>query len=93
MGKLITILENKLTGDAAKTIERVKGAILAFWVIGISASLAYLLLKTCRGLNPLLGNLIWVYLGYTTLSIKDLRIKTKSILRELEKKSMLEAKI
>lgn len=92
MGKLINILENRLKGNAGKEIERMKGTILAFLVVVISAGAAYLLMGLCRKLNPSLGVLTGIYLGYTTLSIKDLRIKTKSILRELEKKSTVEAR-
>ena len=71
MGKLIGFLDNRLGRG------RISGVILAFIVIGMSTFLAYLLVE----LSPYLG----IYLGYTTLSIKDLRVKAKAILKEIDK--------
>jgi len=71
MGRLIGFLDNRLARG------RISGVILAFIVIGMSTFLAYLLVE----LSPYLG----IYLGYTTLSIKDLRVKAKAILKEIDK--------
>ena len=61
---------------------------MAFLVVGGIISLAYLFLELANRLHPYLWNLVWVYLGWTTLSIKDLRVKAKAILQELEKDSL-----
>lgn len=104
MGRLISFLENRLRANAGKWVdpirnqrlangvERIKGIMLIFTVVGISASFAYLSIELLRKLNPFLGSLAWVYLGYTTLSIKDLRVKAREILKELEKDSLIEAR-
>jgi len=92
MGKLISFLDNRLRGNGGKWKERIKGAVLVFIVVGISAYSAYLFIEISRKLNPFLGNLAWVYLGYATLSIKDLRVKVKAILKEVEKGSIIKAR-
>ncbi len=88
MGRLINLLVCRLKGKNVWWVERVKGGILVFLVLGISISLVYLLLELANRLHPYLWNLAWVYLGWTTLSIKDLRVKAKVILQELEKDSL-----
>lgn len=92
MGRLIKFLENRLRTNSAKWIERTKGIILTFVVVGISTYLAYLSIKLSRSFSPFLGSLVWVYLGYTTLSIKDLQVKVKAILRKTEKDSLVQAR-
>ncbi|MBU0701875.1 adenosylcobinamide-phosphate synthase CbiB [bacterium] len=92
MGKLISLLDRKLKGKSSWWVERVKGGVLAFLVLGISTSLAYLFLTLASYLHPYLWNLAWVCLGWTTISIKDLRVKAKAILQELEKDSLLTAR-
>ncbi|MFH1859564.1 MAG: adenosylcobinamide-phosphate synthase CbiB [bacterium] len=93
MGRLINLLDSKLRGKGLPCksgwwVERVKGGILVLLVVGISISFAYLFLELATRLHPLLWNLVWVYLGYTTLSIKDLRVKAKDILQALEQDSL-----
>lgn len=68
MGKMIGFLDNRLTRS------RMSGVILAFIVIGVSACLAYLLVR----LHPFLE----IYLGYTSLSIKDLQVKARAIMKD-----------
>jgi len=92
MGKLINFLDSKLRGNSNKNIERLKGAILSFIVVGTSTFLAYLFLRLANTINSFLGNLVWVYLGYTTLSVKDLQVKAKDILNELNKNSLVKAR-
>jgi len=72
IGKLINLLDSQLRGKNTKWKERIKGVILTFVVVVISICIAYLFLDISRKLNPLLGSLVWIYLGYTTISIKDL---------------------
>lgn len=67
MGRLISFLDNKFQRN------RINGILLAFIVITTSGFLAYLLTR----LHPFLG----IYLAYTTISIKDLQIKGRAILK------------
>lgn len=92
MGRLINLLEKRLRGKSGWWIERVKGGILAFLVVGVSAGMAYLVLELASRLNPLLWNLVWVYLGWTTLSIKDLRVHARAVLNRLEEGSLSDAR-
>lgn len=93
IGKLIAFLEKKLqAGSKEKVKELIKGVFLAFTVIGASVLGAYSLIRFSYGLNYLLGNLIWVYLGYTTISVKDLFLKARGIQREIEAHSLDEAR-
>lgn len=92
MGKLITIFDNLLRGRGAKWIERTKGIILVVAVIALSVYFAHLFICLFRKFNPFLGSLVCIYLGYVTLSIKDLRVKAKAILKEVEKGAIVEAR-
>jgi adenosylcobinamide-phosphate synthase len=92
MGALIDFFEKRLRGNSGKWKERIKGAILATLVVGVSACFAYISLKVAEKISPFLGGLIWVYLGYTTLSVKDLRVKAMAILKEIEKDNLMEAR-
>lgn len=92
VGRLVSLLDNRLGAKACKWVERINGMVLAFSVIGITFIVAYLSLELLRKVNPLLGSLSLVYLGYTTLSIKDLRDKAKAILKELENNSIIGAR-
>jgi len=91
IGKLVELLDKRLNKNDALWIGRIKGIILASIVVGISSLLAHLIIIMARKLNPLLGNLAWVYLGYATLSTKDLFLKAKAILGKLEENSLPEA--
>ncbi|MCG2677325.1 adenosylcobinamide-phosphate synthase CbiB [bacterium] len=92
IGRLISFMDNRLRGTNGKWKERIKGAILVFVVVGISTCLAYLFIELSKGLSPFLGNLAWVYLGYCSLSIKDLQVKAKAIARALKKNSLARAR-
>jgi adenosylcobinamide-phosphate synthase len=92
MGKLINLLDERLNKGDALWVGRIKGIILAFVVVGISGCFAYILLKSARKINPFFGNLVWVYLGYTTISVKDLFVKARAILEKLVSNSIVEAR-
>lgn len=92
MGKLINLLDKGLNKKGAHWRGRIKGTILAFAVIGISACCTYLLLDLPKRLNPFLYYLAWIYIGYTTISVKDLQVKAKAIYKELEKDNILKAR-
>ena len=92
MGKLINLIENVLNKKGAFWIKRIKGIVLACIIIGISAYSAYLLIKLSRRLNPFLYHLAWVYIGYTTISVKDLQIKARAIYKELKEGDIFKAR-
>ncbi|MFH1859854.1 MAG: adenosylcobinamide-phosphate synthase CbiB [bacterium] len=91
MGKLINLLDSKLRGKSDWWVERIKGTVMAFLVVGASACLTYLILELANHLNLYLWNLAWIYLGYTTLSIKDLQLHAKAILSRLKEDSLSDA--
>lgn len=93
MGKLISFLDRRLNKRDSLLMGRIKGVILTLAVVGVSGCLAYLCMTFVGKLNPFLVNLAWVYLGYTTLSIKDLFLKSKAVLAKLEANSFAEARI
>ncbi len=100
MGKLIGFLDKKWNNcpgtfgkkDGKKKFSsrdidwfvRIKGIALGLAVIGTSACLAYLFIEGSKKFHPLLGALAWVYTACTTFAIKDLWVKAKAVLRELE---------
>ncbi len=91
MGRLIDALERCLGRKDTLWTGRIKGIILVFVVAGMSACCAYLFIGIFGKINPLLGALAWVYLGYACVSTKDLRLKAKAILKALEEGSIIKA--
>lgn len=92
IGKFIELLEGSLRAKrSARIIERIKGIILALLVIGMTCAFGYLFITTFKKINLFLGNLAWIYLGYTTLSIKDLRVKAKGVYQALKKDAICAA--
>ncbi len=92
MGKLINLLDKGLNKDGAFWVKRIKGILTAFLVIGVSACSTYLLLELSRRLNPFLYHLAWIYIGYSTISVKDLQVKSKAIYKELERDDIFKAR-
>lgn len=75
-----------------KLEKRTNGILLAVIVVGASVFFAGLFVYFMRKIHPFLGTLASVYLGYTALAIKDLRVKAKAILKELEGGSVIRAR-
>jgi len=104
MGKLIRFLDKKWNKGMGrmgkeesprKTVNwfvRIKGMALTLVVVGITIALAYLSIEISKRIHPLLGTLVWIYVAYTTFAIKDLCVKARDILRELEKGSLVNAR-
>jgi adenosylcobinamide-phosphate synthase len=93
MGKLVNLLDKGLNKKGEFWIKkRIKGVLLALLITGISACSAYLLLELSRRLNLFLYYLAWVYMGYTTISIRDLQIKARAIYKELERGDIFKAR-
>lgn len=93
MGKLINLLDKRLNKVETLWIGRIKGIVLLLVVVGISGGFAYLAIRFAWKLNPFLGGLVWVYLGYTTISIKDLFAKVRTILEKLVSNSLEQARL
>jgi len=88
MGRLIGFFERRLKKEGTKYQERVKGIILVSLVVGISFTFTYLAIVFSERIHHVLAVVVWIYLGYTTLSIKDLRKKAMAVLQEVEKGSL-----
>lgn len=86
IGKLINFLEAGLKIERSPEVEkRIKGIILAVLVVGLTFSLTNLLIIALTKINPALPVIALIYLGYTAISVKDLKVKAKSVYRQLEK--------
>lgn len=92
IGKIISSLDNNLHGYSGKWVERTKGAITVFVTLGITFISAYFLMTTLQKVNTLLEGLVWIYLGYVCISIKDLQNRAEDICKELEKQNIEEAR-
>lgn len=92
MGSFITFFDKRLRKGVSGYRERLKGAAVTLTIIGISAFFAYAAIRLSYGLNPLLGHLAWVYLGYTTLSVKDMAVKANAVLKEIRMGSLAAAR-
>lgn len=93
MGRLIKFLDHTLRGNRGIWIERMKGVTAVLIVMGISACSAYLFIFFLERLNPFLGNLVSIYVGYVCLSVKDLRIKGMAIMKELKDNDLFKARM
>jgi len=92
MGKLINFLERKLRSGKHWKILRIKGAILALTVVGVSTSSSYLILELMRKIDPVAGHLTWIFLAYTSLATKDLFLHAKKVLKEIRIKDIIQAR-
>jgi len=92
VGALINMLDKKLRGNTTVFAERLKGAIAALLVVATSGLLAYFLIRIAVNINPILGSLVWVFLAYTSLSVRDLSVKIGSITDALKKNDIPEAR-
>jgi len=92
IGGLINVLESRLKRPGSVWIEKIRGFFLAVFAIGITAAFTYGILKISKRLNPFFGEVMWVYLAYTTLAIRDLRVKGKAVLMELDAEAVEEAR-
>ncbi len=92
MGRLISFLEKTLNGNEHKTIQRFYGAITVLAVIAISGICAYVIIELATKLHPVTGKIAWVFLAYTTLSIKDLVVHARAVRQMLAIKDIEEAR-
>lgn len=93
MGKLIYRIESSWNKKGELwLIKRIKGVILAIIVVGVSSGLVFITLTGANKINPWLYYLFWIYTGYTTIAVKDLRVKAKAIYCALEKDDIFQAR-
>jgi len=93
IGKLINLLDRWLRGNSSFWIEKVKGVFLAICVVSAASGISYGILRSSKMLNSFLGEAVWVYLAYTTLATRDLRVKGKAILKEIDSGKIKEARV
>ena len=86
IGKLISSLERYLLNK-----QRPGGILLTILVVGITFTLSFSLIHY-TGINHWLGWIIAVYLGYTVLSIKDLRVKAQKVTSAIEQEDLDDAR-
>ncbi|MCM8787484.1 MAG: adenosylcobinamide-phosphate synthase CbiB [Candidatus Omnitrophica bacterium] len=92
MGKLIFFLEKIFNKNRNQIINRIYGTFTVFLVVGITFLCANLIIKTARKLNPIIEAILWVFLAYTTIAIKDLAKHAKAIKKMLEINNIKEAR-
>ncbi len=92
MGRLINFFDKKLPRTLNKNNDRLSGTFIAVSVIMVSATFAYFIIKTAGSINVLLGNIAWIFIGYTTLATKDLTGHAVSIRNELAENNIVKAR-
>ncbi len=85
MGRLIEILDEKMKRNGAVLVDRIKGMVLVFTIVGISSLSIFLFIKFFYMLNKLLGYLALILIGFTAISIKDLKLKARDVLLEIDR--------
>lgn len=83
MGRLISSLERRLNVSKDKYIQRLYGVFTAVVVIGISGICAYAIIDIAKRFHPIAGKIVWVFLAYTTLAIKDLSQHARDVWKML----------
>lgn len=91
MGSLINHLESRLRSGQKKML-RIKGAILALAIVGLSGLSTYLILVLAKIINPIAESIIWIFLAYTSLATKGLFLHTKEVLKGISEKNIVRAR-
>lgn len=93
IGRLITYAEKKLrTAADVSKVTRLKGIALVVLVVGATMFCAWGCIAVLRGIHPILGDIAWVYAAYTTLAVKDLRVKAQAVYQALRKNDVRTAR-
>jgi len=92
IGRLVNFLEKRLRDRNPAGAEKAKGVAAAVLVVGLTWVTAYLFLAAANGVNFFLGVAVWIYLGYTTISVKDLRVKASKVYKSLKNNSLPQAR-
>lgn len=91
MGGLINFLETRLRA-VQKMMLKTKGAILTLTVVGLSGLGAYLILTFTETINPIAGNIAWIFLAYTSLAGKSLYLQARRVLKEIAAGNLVDAR-
>lgn len=92
IGKLISYFERMLNGKKGKTAQRFYGALTAIGIVAVSGICAYMLITLAEKLHPLVGKIMWIFLAYTTLSVKDLAVHAQAVWGSLAINNIEEAR-
>jgi adenosylcobinamide-phosphate synthase len=92
MGLLIDFLRKKFRGNRGKWAERFKGMGTALTVIAISAGASYGLIRLCSKWQPAVGYIVWIFLAWTTLAVKDLLVHSRAVLEKIASDDIEEAR-
>ncbi|NQT23188.1 MAG: cobalamin biosynthesis protein CobD [Candidatus Omnitrophica bacterium] len=84
IGGLINFLEKKLPRSISAQLERIMGIVTVLIIVGVTVYISYLFLYFSAKINPVFGMIAYTYLGYTTISVKDLWVKANAVTIELE---------
>lgn len=85
IGRLISFLEAVLKPEGSSPVQkRIKGIIETALVTGLAFFIVRSVIIALSKINPYLAAAAWIYLGYSAISIKDLRVKAKAVCRALE---------
>lgn len=92
IGRLINFLDNHLRGCQDKSAERMKGFATALIVVAITMCCVYLIMKALGIFNVVLAKAAWIYFGFAAISIKDLQVKARAVLKRLRENSVVAAR-
>jgi len=90
IGKTVEIFENflrKIFKD-----KKIGGTVFAFLIIGGTFYVTFLIVQLSTAFNFYLGCGISIFLIYTSLSVKDLKVESLEVCRALEKKDLENAR-
>lgn len=92
MGRLIAFLERRLNGGRSKMRQRFCGVFTVLVVIAVGGGGACVLIAAAKNLHPLAGKVVWVFLAYSTLAVKDLVIHARAVGEMLAVNDIAEAR-
>lgn len=92
IGIAIRFLDGLLTRTFNKNIDKLLGALAAVSIIATSVAFTYYAIAIAGKIDPLLGKIVWVFIGYTTIATKDLFLHANAIKNELLKGDIAKAR-
>lgn len=93
IGRLITRVEESLhCGDRSPFRQRLAGIV--FWVLVMAVSMSAVLaaLRLAAYIHPLAGNLLMVWIAYTTLAVRSLHVESQKVANALEEGDLVRAR-
>ncbi|MCM8823321.1 MAG: adenosylcobinamide-phosphate synthase CbiB [Candidatus Omnitrophica bacterium] len=92
IGKFISFLERIFNSYKNKILKRIYGIFTVFLVVSITFLCADLIIKIATKLHPIIKTLVWIFLAYTTLAIRDLAKHAKAVKKMLVINNIEEAR-